>query len=256
MQESPVFLKMPTGESIAVLSELPAGANSGVFWLGGFKSVMTGTKATALCKWVEKKGISSCRFDYSGNGASDEGNFEDATISKWLDQAERVFQDHAHGPQIILGSSLGAWIALLLYRKLTRAGQSDRVAGIVLLAPAADMTHELTWKNASAEIRKEIETKGVWYRPSRYGDGDYPITKKLIDDGANHLLLSDGLDVHCPVRILHGDADPDVPWQHGLKLYNALRGDDISFTLIKNGDHRLSSETEIARLISTVGALL
>lgn len=256
VKESPVFLKMSSGETIGVLSNAPTDAKLGVFWLGGFKSVMTGTKATALCDWARQRGLSSCRFDYSGNGYSDEGNFEDATISKWLHQAEHVFEGYARGQQIILGSSMGAWLALLVYRNLVQSGYGDRIRGIVLLAPAADMTQELVWKRATQEVRNEIETKGVWYRSSRYGDGDYPITKKLIEDGKQHLLLDVGLDVECPVRILHGDADPDVPWQCGLRLFEALRGDDVTFTLVKKGDHRLSSETEITRLISTVDALI
>jgi len=252
------YLDMATGERIAVLATDPdtnQRHGPGLFWLGGFKSSMGGTKASALSAWARESGRACCRFDYSGNGMSDQDAFEDATITKWLAQAQEVFEKYAPGPRIVVGSSMGGWLALLLYRALSKRGCADQIAGMVLIAPAADMTTHLMWDVFPKPIRAEIETKGVWHRPSDYGDGDYPITLNLIEDGREHLILEGGLDVVCPVRILHGDADPDVPWQHGERLFQALHGDDITFTLIKNGDHRLSSTEDISRLIQTIATL-
>ncbi len=227
----------------------------GLIWLGGFKSSMDGTKATALAAWAEEQRIICTRFDYSGHGIS-EGEFENGSISDWLQESAGVFRQCTRGPQIIIGSSMGGWLSLLLYRALRRAGELERVRALILLAPAADMTEELMWQRFPPEVRREIETTGVYNRASAYGDGDYTITRGLIEDGRNHLLFREPFAVHCPVRILHGEADPDVPWEHGQRLYRHLDGEDVSFTLIKNGDHRLSSPQEIDRLIATVSALM
>ena len=227
----------------------------GVFWLGGFKSSMDGTKATALAAWAADQGLAATRFDYSGHGASD-GAFEEGTISAWLAQSTAVFERYTAGPQIIIGSSMGGWLAMLLYRHLQAQGQSGRVHALVLIAPAADMSDELMWQKFPPDIRRTITDDGVWQRPSAYGDGDYAITKALIEDGRSHLILGEVTQMHCPVRILHGELDPDVPWQHGLRLYDQLAGDDVTFTLIKGGDHRLSSEGEIERLLKTLSALV
>lgn len=253
------YLSMPTGEAIAVLAarpEKPAGEKSGIFWLGGFKSVMTGGKASTLAKWAKGQHIASCRFDYSGNGQSDNTPFEAATISGWLNQALAVFDAHTEGPQIVCGSSMGGWLALLLYKALQTRGELERVRALMLIAPAADMTEDLLWREMNDEMRAAIKSEGVWHQPSAYGDGNYPITARLIEDGRNHLILNQSITVDCPVRILHGDADPDVPWQHGLKLFDALDGEDVAFTLIKGGDHRLSTPGDLARLISTIEGLV
>lgn len=227
----------------------------GLFWLGGFKSSMDGSKATALATWAADQALSCTRFDYSGHGASD-GAFEDGTISKWLAESIAVFDRYTEGPQIIIGSSMGGWLAMLLYRHLLRQGQAARAHGLVLIAPAPDMSEELMWKTYSPKIRRTIEETGVWMRPSAYGDGDYAITKKLIEDGRQHLILGETTPLTCPARILHGEDDPDVPWQHGLRLYNCLEGDDVTFCLIKGGDHRLSTEQEIKRLLDTISGLV
>ncbi|MEM8646867.1 MAG: alpha/beta hydrolase [Pseudomonadota bacterium] len=227
----------------------------GLFWLGGFKSSMDGTKATALAAWAETEGLAATRFDYSGHGAS-EGAFEDGTISAWLAQSIAVFEQYSSGPQVIIGSSMGGWLAMLLHRHLQAKGQADRVHALVLIAPAADMSEELMWQKFPPDIQRTIKEDGVWQRPSAYGDGDYAITKSLIEDGRSHLILGEVTDVSCPVRILHGELDPDVPWQHGKRLYDQLAGDDVTFTLIKGGDHRLSSEREIERLLKTLSALV
>lgn len=243
---------------IAVQSEVATGGGRngpGLFWLGGFKSSMDGTKATALASWAGAQNLACTRFDYSGHGISD-GTFEAGTISTWLAESIAVFEHCTTGPQIIIGSSMGGWLAMLLYRHLQSRGQSARAQALVLIAPAPDMTQELMWKRFPEDVRQTIEDEGVWQRPSAYGDGDYAITKALIEDGRAHLILGDVTAMDCPVRILHGELDPDVPWQHGQRLYNQLEGDDITFTLIKGGDHRLSSELEIGRLLNTISALV
>jgi pimeloyl-ACP methyl ester carboxylesterase len=233
------------------------GTAPGIFWLGGFKSDMKGTKAVALHEHAAKTGRACIRFDYSGHGESS-GKFEDGTISKWLEDALAVLANRARGPQIVVGSSMGGWMALLLARALANdpsLAQNAKLAGLVLIAPAPDFTEELMWKNFSAEVRREIETAGAWQRPSAYGDDPYPITRALIEDGRNHLLLGRPVEVKCPVRILQGMLDPDVPWQHAMKLVSCLAQDDVALTLIKDGDHRLSRPEDIERLLRTVDDL-
>jgi pimeloyl-ACP methyl ester carboxylesterase len=233
------------------------GASPGIFWLGGFKSDMKGTKAVALDQHALSTGRASIRFDYSGHGESGE-KFEDGTISHWLEDALGVFANHARGPQIVVGSSMGGWMALLLARALARdpsLAKDAKLAGLVLIAPAPDFTEELMWKNFSDEVRSEIETKGAWQRPSAYGDAPYAITKRLIEDGRRHLLLGQPIEVKCPVRILQGMLDPDVPWQHAMRLVSCLAQDDVAMTLIKDGDHRLSRPEDIERLLKTVDEL-
>ncbi len=222
----------------------------GLFWLGGFKSAMSGEKATVLAARAAAEGRHTVRFDYSGHGASD-GSFEDGTISLWLQEAVEIFNAHAAGPRVLVGSSMGAWLALLLAARLP----PGRVRGLVLLAPAADMTEALIWRTAPEEMREAILRQGVWMRPSRYGDGPYPITRALIEDGRRHLMLDAGMAAPWPVRILHGEDDPDVPWRHGLDLYRALAGGDVTFTLVKGGDHRLSRSGDIDLMCETAEAL-
>ncbi len=234
-----------------------AGTAPSLFWLGGFKSDMKGTKAVALQEHAAKTGRGCIRFDYSGHGESG-GKFEDGTISKWLEESLAVFRNHARGPQIVVGSSMGGWMALLLARALANdpslAPQAS-LAGLVLIAPAPDFTEELMWKSFSDEVRREIETAGQWQRPSAYGEEPYPITKALIEDGRNHLLLAKPIEVKCPIRILQGVLDPDVPWRHALRLVSCLAQDDATLTLIKDGDHRLSRPEDIERLLKVVDEL-
>jgi pimeloyl-ACP methyl ester carboxylesterase len=167
-----------------------------------------------------------------------------------------VFEQFCRGPQVVIGSSMGGWMALLLARELGKRAKSASLAGLVLIAPAPDFTEELMWKGFSSEIRKEIEDKGVWLRPSQYGDGTpYPITRALIEGGRNHLLLGSAIDVGCPVRILQGAQDPDVPWQHAFKLAQRLPAEDVVLTMIQDGDHRLSRPQDIARIIAAVAEI-
>jgi pimeloyl-ACP methyl ester carboxylesterase len=247
------FLDVGTGPAarrIAVRRR--PGAAPCVFWLGGFKSDMQGTKAVALDNWAAASGRACTRFDYSGHGESS-GEFSDGTIGRWLEDSLAVFSATAKGPQVLVGSSMGGWMALLLVRELKRRPVAGAlVAGLVLIAPAVDFTEELMWKNFPANTRKEIEEKGFWLRPSDYDPAGYPITRGLIEEGRNHLLLGGLIDTGCPVRILQGVQDPDVPWHHAVELSSRLAQDDVVLTLVKDGDHRLSRPEDLERLIAAV----
>lgn len=227
------------------------GAGPGLFWLPGFKSEMTSLKATALAEWGAARGLAVTRFDYSGHGQS-RGRFEDGTIGRWLEEAKAVFDRLTAGPQVVVGSSMGGHIALLLLRALQRAGTAgDRVAGLVLVAPAWDMTRHL-WGKLPPEGRRAIEQDGIWMRPSSYGDGPYPITRGLIEEGSNHVIGDAPFDPGCPVRILHGLQDPDVPYEHSLDLVAHLSGDWTRMTAVPDGEHRLSRPEDLAQLLGLV----
>ena len=250
------FENAPDGVRIAYREDGAAvSGRCGFFWLGGFKSDMEGSKAESLAALAARTGRPSLRFDYSGHGASG-GQFTNGTISAWLAQSCQMFLNHAAGPRIVIGSSMGGWLALLLYRHLIAMNPdaARRIRGLVLLAPAADMTADLMWDKFPDSVRREVMEKGVWARPSAYG-APYEITRGLIENGKRHLMLAEGLDVRCPVRILQGDADPDVPPAHASKIFAALRGTDVTLTIIKGGDHRLSSEAHLMLLNETVLAL-
>jgi pimeloyl-ACP methyl ester carboxylesterase len=231
------------------------GASPGLVWLGGFKSDMQGTKAMALDQWAGAQGRACIRFDYSGHGESG-GAFNEGTIGRWLEDSAAVFATFARGPQVLVGSSMGGWLALLLARDLKARGAGDApaasVAGLVLIAPAVDFTEELMWKKFSPEVKRQIETTGAWQRPSQYSEAPYEITRGLIEDGRRHLLLGGLIETGCPVRILQGVQDPDVPWNHAVALTSRLARDDVVLTLVKDGDHRLSRPEDIERLIAAV----
>jgi pimeloyl-ACP methyl ester carboxylesterase len=223
----------------------------GLFWLGGFKSDMKGTKAAALDTWAAEQGRACVRFDYSAHGESD-GDFTDGTIGRWLQESVEVYAQFAKGPQVVIGSSMGGWLALLLARELRSRKGLSPIAGMVLIAPAVDFTEELMWKQFPDAIKREIEDKGAWMRPSQYSEGPYPITRKLIEDGRQHLLLGGLIETGCPVHILQGVQDPDVPWRHAADLVSRFARDDVVLTLIKDGDHRLSRPEDLERLIAAV----
>jgi pimeloyl-ACP methyl ester carboxylesterase len=228
------------------------GGTPGLLWMGGFKSDMQGTKAAALDRWAAENGRALVRYDYSGHGESG-GAFVDGTIGRWLEESLAVVEAHCRGPQVVIGSSMGGWLALLLGRELARRpGPPATVAGLVLVAPAVDFTEELMWKRFPPAIRREIEDKGSWQRPSQYSAEPYPITRLLIEEARQHLLLGGMIETGCPVRILQGVQDPDVPWQHALELSARFARDDVVLTLVKDGDHRLSRPEDIERLLAAV----
>jgi pimeloyl-ACP methyl ester carboxylesterase len=233
-----------------------AGATPGLFWLGGFKSVMTGTKAEALATWAHQRGRAYVRFDYSGHGQSG-SEFATGTIGRWLEDSLGVFDAFAGGPQLVVGSSMGAWLALLMVRELRRRAApghapASRVAGLVLIAPAVDFTEALIWSKLPGEAQRTLTETGTWERPSRYADGPYLITRALIEEGREHLLLGAMIETGCPVRILQGVQDPDVPWRHAIELVARLAQDDVVLTLVKDGDHRLSRPEDIDRLVAVI----
>jgi len=262
----PQFLEVGSGAEarrVAYLRQAADADRPGLVWLCGLKSEMISTKATAVAEWARSQGLSCVRFDYSGHGQS-EGRFEDGTISRWLDEAEAAFRRLTQGPQILVGSSMGGYIALLLLRRLMDrqsgeaggaiAEQAARIKALVLIAPAWDMT-DLMWRSLPSSARRDIEERGVFLRPSQYGDGPYPITRGLIEDGRRHLIGSAPLDPGRPVHIMHGLQDPDVPWEHTLDLVAHLSGDWTRVTAVPDGEHRLSRPEDIALLLDIVGAL-
>jgi pimeloyl-ACP methyl ester carboxylesterase len=219
------------------------GEGTPAFWCGGFKSDMTGTKAESLAQ----SGIPFTRFDYSGHGVS-EGDFREGCISRWLDEAEAVYRATCDNA-LIIGSSMGGWIALLLAARV-------KAHALLLIAPAPDFTEKLMWESFSNEIRHEIMEKGEWIRPSPYDATGYPITKLLIEDGRKNLILNAPFSTGCPVHIVTGGCDEDVPVSHVLELIECLPSNDVRFTLVKDGDHRLSRDADIALILKITRELL
>jgi pimeloyl-ACP methyl ester carboxylesterase len=217
-----------------------------VVWLGGFHSDMNGTKAEVLSEQAQATGGGYVRFDYFGHGES-EGRFQDGTISRWRDDALAVIDDLTDGPLVLVGSSMGGWLACL-----AAIARPDRVKALVLIAPAPDFTEKLMEPELSDEAKAAIARDGFWIRPSAYDDGGYAITRKLLEDGARWSILPGPVPIDVPVRVLQGGDDPDVPWTHALELANALNSHDVVFTLIKDGDHRLSRPQDLERLVAAV----
>jgi len=240
----------PDARQIAV--EQRSGAAPGLFWLGGFRSDMAGSKAMALDALGAEHGLAVTRFDYSGHGISG-GDFNHGTISRWLEEAEAVFA-RTSGPQIVVGSSMGGWLALLLARALLRRG--SHAHGLVLIAPAPDMTHALMLPDFTPAEHESLRSNGYVDQPSQYSDTPYRITRALIEDGALHLLFGGVIETGCPVVILQGGADPDVPPAHAIKLVTHILHDPVTLTLIPDGDHRLSRDEDLARLRDAVMRLV
>jgi pimeloyl-ACP methyl ester carboxylesterase len=226
------------------------GKSPGIVFCTGFMSDMTGSKAVAIEEFARARGQACLRFDYSGHGES-EGRFEDGTIGSWFADALAAFDALTEGPQIVVGSSMGGWIALLLAR-----ARGQRIAGLVGIAPAPDFTEDLIWAKMPPEKRAELMEKGVLYEPSEYGEKPYAITRALIDDGRKHLLLRGPLAFDGKVRLLHGMHDPDVPWELSPKIASVLTAADVRVTLIKDGDHRLSRDQDLDLLRATLAELL
>jgi pimeloyl-ACP methyl ester carboxylesterase len=210
---------------------------------------MTGTKATALDRYCAARFQAFLRFDYRGHGRSG-GRFEDGTIGAWLDDVLAVIDRLTEGPQLLVGSSLGGWLAIL-----AALARPRRIAGLVMVAPAVDFTEALIWARLDAAQRKEMVTAGRLVVPSAYDPAGYPITQRLIEEGRRHLLLDAPIPLDIPIRILHGMGDSEVPWQHSLRLAEALTGRDVVVSLTKEGDHRLSTEADLARLAAAVATL-
>lgn len=252
MNDREISGKLPRGEGTflswrSVAPETPRA--TGVMFLGGFNSDMTGTKAGALADWALAAERNFLRFDYYGHGTSF-GEFHHGTISRWLEDSLAALDELTEGGQVLVGSSMGGWLALLC-----ALARPERIKGLVLIAPAADFTEALMWAGFSAEIRRQIMEEGAYFEPSQYG-ADYPITRELIEDGRKHLILGKPIGLDIPIRILQGMQDEDVPHAHAMRLVQALRGDDVTLTLIKGGDHRLSTPADLQRLTTEVEMLL
>jgi len=218
-------------------------------FLGGFRSDMTGTKAMALDAWARRTGRAYLRFDYFGHGRSS-GRFEDGTIGRWLDDSLAAIDALADGKLVLVGSSMGGWLSILVALR-----RIERLAGLVLIAAAPDFTERMLLSGLSAEDRARLQRDGRLERPSQYSPEPSVFTWKLIEEARNHLVLDKPLALPCPVRLLHGQQDPDVPWEYSLQIARHLTAPDVITTLVKNGDHRLSKQADIARLIATVEEL-
>jgi pimeloyl-ACP methyl ester carboxylesterase len=241
--------RLDRGDGVELAWMREEGQSPTVVFLPGFRSDMNGDKAAALATYCAGRGQAMLRFDYSGHGASG-GAFEDGTIGRWADDALAVIDQLADGPLLLVGSSMGGWIALLAARE-----RPERVVGLLGIAAAPDFTEVLMWQAMSFEQRAELMSTGVLVVPSQYSD-PYPITRTLIEDGRNHLLLQKPIALDCPVRLLHGQCDPDVPWEFALRIADQLSSRDVQVILVKDGDHRLSRPQDLALLRQTVGALL
>ncbi|HEV2553848.1 MAG TPA: alpha/beta hydrolase [Bosea sp. (in: a-proteobacteria)] len=252
-REAPHWLEVGEGTELrrlAVLSQ--PGDGVPVVWLGGFRSDMRATKAEALADWARRAGRPFLRFDYAGHGESD-GDFARWTLSHWLEDALAVIAARCAAPPILVGSSMGGWIALLAARRLL--GTALAPAGLVLIAPAVDFSEDLMWAQMPEPIRQTILRDGVWMRPSEYSPEPTPITRALIEDGRRHLMFGSEIRTGCPVHILQGMKDPDVPWRHALKLVEHLGGDPVVLTLVRDGDHRLSGAQDLQRLEAAVAGI-
>lgn len=245
--ESPRVLARPDGETIAYRAR--AGKRPGMLFLCGFKSDMSGTKAQMLDDYARRSGQAFVRFDYFGHGLSS-GDFERGTIGRWRDDALAVLDAATDGPQILIGSSMGGWIAML-----AALARPDRVAGLVLIAPAFDFVSRLMEPSLSENARAAIARDGRWVVPSDYDPRGYAITRGLLDDGKRHELLPGPIVFDRPVRVLQGMEDPDVPWRHALACVEAIDGGDVRLILVKDGDHRLSRPQDLDLLERTVAEL-
>jgi len=236
------------GEAIAYRRR--PGPSPGVVFLGGFMSDMTGTKAEALDRFCAKRGQAFLRFDYFGHGASS-GAFKDATVGHWKDDALAVLDQLTEGPQVLVGSSIGGWIMLL-----TALARPQRVKALVGIAAAPDATEDLMWAELSEEQRAAMLRDGFLRLPSDYSPEGYVYTRALIEEGRHHLVMRAPIPLTCPVRLLHGMLDPDVPWRTSLALAEKLESRDVAVTLVKDGDHRLSTDENLALLMHTLEPLL
>lgn len=242
------YFTSPSGRRLAFRRLAPSAGKPTFVWLSGFKSDMSGGKAQAVFGWAQETGHGALLFDYSGHGESD-GRFEEGTISRWREDALAAIDTQTDGPLILVGSSMGGWMALL-----AALARPERVKGLVLIAPAPDFTEKLMWPEFTPQQQNQILQEGFLLRPSDYGE-PYPITRALIEDGRTWSILDAPIAFEGPVRILQGMQDPDVPWGHALALTETLTSPDTILTLIKDGDHRLSRDEDIARLLGVCGEM-
>ena len=245
------YIQSTSGHRLAYRKSLEGTGAPRLVWFSGFNSDMSGSKVLALEAWAAERAIPFLAFDYSGHGLS-EGDFSEGTISGWREDCLSAVDQltDANEPLVLVGSSMGGWMALL-----TALAKTERVVGMVLIAPAPDFTEKLMWADFDESVKRQIMEAGVWMRPSDYGD-PYPITRALIEDGRNWQIMDAPIRLNCPVRILQGVQDDAVPWEHSLALVSRLTAEDVIYTLVKDGDHRLSREQDIARLLGTVGDLM
>ncbi len=242
MQHERQFIDGPNGRIAYSKSDRKdPGADTGIVWLGGFRSDMLGTKAQFLDRWAKQRGCAFLRFDYSGHGESD-GKFEDGCIGEWAADALAAFDALTEGPQLLVASSMGAWIATLLARQ-----RPSRIAAIIFIAPAPDFTEMLMWPSLSAQQREAILRDGRLEQPSDYDEPEI-ITRKLIEDGRKHLVMNEPIPIFCPVRIIQGMEDDAVPYAHALGFAKLIDSGDVEITLTKTGDHRLSTPADLERL--------
>ncbi len=226
-----------------------AGRGPTIIWLGGFRSDMTGTKAEALAEWAAAQDRDFLRFDYFGHGISD-GRFESGTVTRWRADALAVLDTLTQGPVILVGSSMGGWLACLV-----ALARPTRIGGLLLIAPAADFTERLIAPGLSRKAKEALRRDGVWRRPSAYDPQGYPITRQLLEDGARWSILPGPVPIEAPVRVLQGGADAEVPWRHALDLALAIKSEDLVFSLIRDGDHRLSRPEDLARVTAFAAEL-
>lgn len=253
------YLTMPAqknsekGRQIAVRQS--SGSNPGLVWLGGYRSDMLGGKAIALQNWADENGYACCRFDYSGHGESiseSEDDFMIGTISRWVEESLAVFEAYTSDPQILVGSSMGCWIALRMAQKLQNQGLSDRLHAMILIAPAPDFTKELIWPNFSDEQKKAVLEKGYMEEPTDDPEWKTIFTKALFDDGEVNLVMNGEVRTYCPVHIIQGGKDDVVPQSHAIKLAEQIIHDNVTMTIVKDGDHRLSREQDIEVILNAI----
>lgn len=245
---APAILARPDGATIAY--HRLAGTAPGVIFLGGFRSDMTGTKAVFLEDYCRRRGCAYVRFDYFGHGASS-GDFAHGTIGRWTGDAVAVLDMLTEGPQILIGSSMGGWIMLLLAR-----ARPQRVHALVGIAAAPDFTEDLFWARLDPAMQREFREKGVITLPSEYDPAGYTYRMEMFEEARQHLVMRAQIAFDGPVRLLHGMRDASVPWQTSLSLAERLRSRDVAVILVKGGDHRLSSEPDLARLARVLDELL
>jgi pimeloyl-ACP methyl ester carboxylesterase len=247
--EAPNYLELADGSLLAYHHS--PGVTPGILFCPGFNSDMQGNKALALDAWCRARGRQFTRFDYSGHGQSS-GRLEEGTIGRWRDDTLAILDVLTSGPQLVVGSSMGGWIMLLV-----ALARPQRITGLVGVAAAADFTESLRNGGLSAAQLQQLGTSGYCDLPNCYDDGEpYRIGRRLLEEGREHLLLDGEIAIDMPVRLIQGQCDPDVPWRHALTIAEKLRSTDVEVQLLKSGDHRLSEPADLARLLRTVEAIL